>query len=93
MAEQTFSVVRASARHRFRQGGDDVGTGMWEVLRCVWVVGIVVGGRLSAAGAFRIRTVRHENDSSPTIFEICGSFSRRVFWVLHEMSVICVLES
>ena len=37
--------------------------------------------------------VRHENDSSPTIFEICGSLSRRAFSVLSGVSVICVLES
>ena len=51
----------------------------------------VDGGGGLVIGPFR--TVGHENDSSPTIFEIFGSFIGGVFSVLHGVSVVCVLES
>ena len=80
----------SSAQDRFRRCWQaSVGTAE----RRGWVVVIEVGDRLSAAGEFRTVKVRHENDSSPTIFEICGSLSRRAFSVLSGVSVICVLES
>ena len=89
-SEQAQDTDFVSARHRFRRcWHGSVGTAEC----CGWVVGIEVRDRLSAAGAFRTVGLGHENDSSPTIFEIRCSFSGGVFSVLHGVSATCVLES